>query len=115
MHDQELTYALLDGPKEGLLILELTGPVTLGNLFGFQDYLRAQQPAAMIIDMTNVPYMDSAGLGLILNFYVSAEKAGRRLSLAAVNQRIMALFQLTRVDTVLALHPTVDAAIATHP
>jgi anti-anti-sigma factor len=114
MHDRELTYALLDSPKEGLLILQLDGPVTLSNLFGFQDYLRSQQPAAMIIDMTNVPYMDSAGLGLILNVYVSAEKAGRRIVLAAVSQRIMALFELTKVHTILTLHPTVEAAIESH-
>jgi anti-anti-sigma factor len=110
MQDSELTYISLDGPKEGHIILRLGGPVTLSNLFGFQDHLRSLKPSALVIDMAGVPYMDSAGLGLILNYYVSSEKVDRQLAFAAVTPRVMALFQLTKVDSVLAIFPTVEAA-----
>lgn len=110
MLDRELTYTSHDGPREGQLVLQLDGPVTLSNLFGFQDHFRALKPPTLIIDMTNVPYMDSAGLGLLLNHYVSSEKAGRRLALAGVCPRIMTLFEVSRVDKVLAIFPTVQAA-----
>jgi anti-anti-sigma factor len=50
----------------------------------------------LILDMTESPYMDSAGLGLLMNYYVSAEKNGRKLLLAGTNQRIQALLQMTR-------------------
>jgi anti-anti-sigma factor len=109
MHDRELTYTTLDGPSENHLILQLDGPVTLSNLFGFQDFLRSLKPSTLIIDMTNVPYMDSAGLGLILNYYVSAERAQRQLALVAVSERIMTLFEVTKVNTVLTIFPTLEA------
>ena len=45
--------------------------------------------------------MDSAGLGLIMNYYVSAQDHGRKLLLAGVNERITALFEMTKVQGVL--------------
>lgn len=115
MLDRELTYSSHDGPREGQLVLKLEGPVTLSNLFGFQDHFRSLKPPTLVIDMTNVPYMDSAGLGLLLNHYVSSEKAGRRLALAVVSQRIMTLFEVSRVDKILAIFPTVQAAFESLP
>ena len=42
--------------------------------------------------------MDSAGLGLLMNYYVSAEGHGRKLLLAGANERIVSLMQMTKVD-----------------
>src|SRR5436309_7289419 len=108
MHDRELTYTQIEGPSVGQVILQLDGPVTLGNLFSFQDYLRSLKPSTLILDMTAVPYMDSAGLGLLLNYYVSAEKDHRRLALAVVNPRVMTMFEVTRVHEILSIFPTVE-------
>jgi anti-anti-sigma factor len=110
MHDGELTYTAVDGPRPGQTILQLEGPVTLSNLFHFQEFLRTLKPPTLIIDMTNVPYMDSSGLGILLNYYVSAEKADHKLAFVGVSQRIMALFQLTQVDKVLTFFPTAEIA-----
>ena len=63
-----------------------------------------------ILDMLQVPYVDSAGLGTVLMFYVSAEKHGRKLVLAAVTERVLSLIRMTRVDTVLSMFPSVEAA-----
>lgn len=79
-------------------------------MFGFQDKLRASQPKALIIDLSETPYMDSAGLGLIMNYYVAAADHGRKLLLAGVNERVKALFEMTKVQGVLPCFPTVEAA-----
>jgi anti-anti-sigma factor len=110
MADLELTFSLLDGPREGQLVLQLNGPLTLSNLFDLQDYLRSlEKPSTLVLDMTNVPYMDSAGLGAVLNYYVSAEKAHRNLVLIAVNDRVGTLLELTKVDKLLTIFPTLQA------
>jgi anti-sigma B factor antagonist len=87
----------------------LEGPLTLNNLFGFQEVLR-QQCDTTILDMSGVPYMDSAGLGVLVNSHVSHQQHGRRLILAGVNERVQELFRLTKVDTVLELVPDLEAA-----
>ena len=91
-------------------MLRLHGPLTLSSLFALQDGLRSQTAHLTILDLSGVPYIDSAGLGTILIYYVSAEKNGRRLALAGVNERVASLIRMTRVDTVLSMFPTVEAA-----
>lgn len=91
-------------------ILHLTGPLVLNNLFSFQDTLRADPPPCLILDLTGVPYMDSSGMGAIINYYVSCQRHGRRFIVAGVNPRVMALFHLTKVDGLLTLAPTVAEA-----
>ena len=85
MLDKELSYITSPGAKEGTVILTLDGPFTLSNIFKFQGELRALKPPCLIMDMTSVPYMDSAGLGVIMNYFVSAQGGGRKFYLVGVN------------------------------
>ena len=94
------------------MILKLAGPLTISTIFGFQNELRAMTPEVLIVDLSETPYMDSAGLGLIMNSYVSAQDHQRKLLLAAVNERIQALFEMTKVSGVLPVFATVEAAEA---
>jgi anti-sigma B factor antagonist len=64
----------------------------------------------VILDLSKVPYMDSAGLGSILNAHVSCSNSGRRLALAAVPDRVLTLLRVSRVDQVLAIFPTLQEA-----
>lgn len=112
MHDKPLTYEIIETPREGTVIIKLVGPLTLLNLFTIQDQLRAIHPPVAIFDFTESEYMDSAGLGLLINFYTSAEKNGRTLALAGVNHRIDALLEMTHVKKLLNIHPTVEQALA---
>ena len=112
MHDRELVYTINEGPREGSVIVRLDGPLTLGNIFTFQSELRAIHPPLTVFDLTKSEYMDSAGLGVIVNYYVSAEKNGRKMALAGVNERVAALLDMTHVKTLLRVFPTVDEALA---
>lgn len=90
-------------------IVTLRGPVTLETLFDLQNVLR-QEHSDLIIDLTEVPYMDSAGLGAILTAYASCQRQQHKFALANVPQRVMVLLQLTRVDTLLPIFDSVAAA-----
>jgi anti-sigma B factor antagonist len=102
----------MPGKGEGTLIVKLNGPLILSSLFEFQKEFRELKPQVMILDLSETPYMDSAGLGLIMNYYVSAERSGRQFMLAGANDRINALLGLTRVSLLLRLFPTVEDAEA---
>ncbi|MHB1700109.1 MAG: STAS domain-containing protein [Acidobacteriaceae bacterium] len=112
MPQDPLKIETSSGSRPETTIIRLAGPLTIANLFGFQDILRGITSPLTVIDLANVPYMDSAGLGSVLNFYVSSNKQGRKMAVAAPNQRITALIELTKVNTVLKVFPTVDAAEA---
>jgi anti-sigma B factor antagonist len=110
MPDEPMTFTQRPGSRDGIEILSLSGPFTLGNMFQLQRTLQELRPQYLIIDISQVPYMDSAGLGLLVNFYVAAQKSGRKIAVAGAKPRIITLFELTKVDSLLRLYPTVQDA-----
>lgn len=113
MTAEPLTLESVPGQAAGSRILRLTGPLTLSSLFDFQTALRTDPPALLILDLNGVPYMDSAGMGAIINYFVSCQRHGRKLIVAGVNGRVMELFKMTKVDGLLTLVSTVAEAEAT--
>jgi anti-anti-sigma factor len=110
MRDEPLSYNYAPGKGDGTMVLKLVGPLTLSTMFGFQNEFRAMTPQVLILDFSETPYMDSAGLGLVMNYYVAAQDHGRKLVLSGVNHRVAELFKMTRVEGVLKSFPTVEAA-----
>ncbi|MGO8720675.1 MAG: STAS domain-containing protein [Acidobacteriaceae bacterium] len=110
MRDEPLTIETSPGSRADAIVLRLSGPLTLRTLFSLQEALHAQTAPLTILDLSQVPYINSAGLGAVLMFYVSAEKNGRKLALTGVTERVLSLIRMTRVDTVLSMFPSVEAA-----
>jgi anti-sigma B factor antagonist len=113
LNDGPLTIDRADGKNPGTRIFRLSGPLTLRNLFELQSELRsAALPPLTVIDLTHVPYMDSAGMGLVMNHYVRCQTNGTKLVVSGANSRVMDLFKVTKVNTVLPLASTLEAAEA---
>jgi anti-anti-sigma factor len=110
MPDQPLRVETIAGRRDGHRILRLTGPLTLSNLFEFQALVRAEKAAVMIIDLTQVPYIDSAGIGVLMGAHASREQAGRKLALAGVNQRVQQALEITKVFQFFSVYPSVAEA-----
>lgn len=116
MWEEKLTITSVPGAHEDLRILQLNGPITIATLFDFRDTVRAEKSAkTVILDFTHVPYVDSGGVGAIVNGHVSCVNSGRRLVLVAVPDRIRTLMKVTKVDQILTFFPTLqEAEAATH-
>jgi anti-sigma B factor antagonist len=82
-------------------------PVALRNLFDPQEQ---EQKALYIFDLTEVPYIDSAGLGMLVSQFTRCQGRGVRLVLAGVRPRVLQLLQLTRLDNLLPMAATVEEA-----
>ena len=68
-------------------------------------------PVALnILDLTDVPYMDSMGLGMIVAHHVRCHHRGIRMVAAGVGARVLQLLKLTRVDRVFPMATTVEEA-----
>jgi len=99
-----------DIPGSGHCVLRLTGPVTISNLFEFQSKVRSNGAPKLIIDLTGVPYMDSAGIGALVGAHVSHSKDGRSLGLVGVNERVLNALKITRVDGFFKVYKSVPDA-----
>ena len=94
-------------------VLSLRGPLTASNAPIFQNAMRREEPAqTLILDLTDVPYVDSAGLGLLVSAFVSRQKSGRRMVLSGVNPRVQRLFEITRVHELFLVFDRPEDAIA---
>ena len=87
-------------------MLRLKGPLTTENLALFQNAVRREDTSTVILDLSGVPYIDSAGLGSLISAHVSWQKAGRRVVLSGVNQRVLKLFEITKTEPLFLIFPT---------
>ena len=91
-------------------ILRLSGPVNLETVPEFLRVVRAETALVVILDFSGVPYIDSAGVGSLVQTYVSFRRAERRVALVGFNERARAVLEVTRVSSVLPLYATTAAA-----
>ena len=106
MPSLEIQVAVRPG---GGRVVTLRGPVTLETLFDLQNTLR-QEHTDLVIDLSGVPYMDSAGLGALLTAYASCQRNHQKFALAGVSSRIMVLLEVTKINTLLPIFDTVADA-----
>jgi anti-anti-sigma factor len=96
--------------QSGAHIWILKGALTLKELFDFQNQIRKNESNKWILDLSGVPYMDSAALGAILGAYASCERSGRGFAVAAVSPRVLTMFEVAGVDKLLPRFDSVEAA-----
>jgi anti-sigma B factor antagonist len=65
----------------------------------------------IILDMGKVSFMDSTGLATLIRFMKQCRAAKGDLYLAALQQPVRIIFELTRLDSAFTILPTVDAAV----
>jgi anti-anti-sigma factor len=96
----------------GAKILKLSGPLTIQTLFDFQQIVRAETTKPIIVDISRVAYMDSAGLGCIVSAYTSCQRNQRSFGITGITDRIKTLFAVTHVDGLLPCFDSLEAAEA---
>ncbi len=93
--------------KEGVRILDLKGRLTVGDEVALlRERLRAETAAGhmkIILNLEEVDYIDSTGLGSLVICYTSLQKAGGALKLLNVNRRNIELLVLTKLTTVFEI------------
>ena len=103
----------IPGTKPGTVILRLTGPVTETSVLPLRALFRGTVPPHhTILDLSGVPFIDSAGMSEIVNHEIYCRDQNVRLTLAGVTPRVLTMFHITRLESVLTLAPTVEEAEA---
>lgn len=65
----------------------------------------------IVLNMANVTYIDSTGLGILVSAHVSAQKQGTDLHLSDLGKKFHDLLQLTRLLTVFSIYATEAEAV----
>jgi anti-sigma B factor antagonist len=102
-----MALEITEREREGVHIVDLEGRITVGPEVGAirekVQELAAQGIQRLILNLAEIEYIDSTGLGGLVICYTTMKKAGGTLKLLNLNRRNIELLLLTKLTTVLEL------------
>jgi anti-sigma B factor antagonist len=94
------------GAKPGQTVFELVGALELQQIFDFQSKMREDESSVTILDMSAITYVDSAGIGALVNANVSRQRKGRKLAIAGITDRARTVLVVTKTAQFFDFYPT---------
>lgn len=100
-----------DGP--GRPVVRIGGEVDLHSSPAVRDALLKlieDRPERLIVDLADVSYMDSSGVGTLVELKRRVERAGGKMVLSGLQQRVLSVFEITRLDRFFVIKPDLAEA-----
>jgi anti-sigma B factor antagonist len=100
--------------NEGVKILDLSGKLAVGGASDLRERVTAETAAGslrQLLNLKDVEYIDSTGLGTMVICHMAVQKAGGKLKLVNLNRRNLELVLLTKLTTVFEIFNDEQAAI----
>lgn len=69
------------------------------------------KPATLIIDLTDVAYMDSSGVGVLVHVFQKVKGYRGKLRLVGMRERVRSVFEITRLDKYFVICATEEEAL----
>jgi anti-sigma B factor antagonist len=104
--------------ERGYPIVAVSGEVDVYSAPMLRDELTqllAGGATSVVVDLTDVSFLDSTGLGALVSARTAAGQAGGSLPVVCTHERILKLFTITGLDGVFQIHSTVADALAGLP
>jgi anti-sigma B factor antagonist len=111
-----VALAIASREVDGVTVLELSGRITLGEgSVQLRDAIRdliGKGQRRILLDLGEVNYIDSSGLGELVSAYTSAKNQGATVKLLKLTKKVHDLLQLTKLYTVFDIYDDEASAIA---
>jgi anti-sigma B factor antagonist len=100
---------------DGVTVLGFEGRITLGDesnqLRTKVKEVLGKGKSQIVLDLAGVSYIDSAGLGMLMAGYASAQNQGATLKLANLTKKFNELLNITKLVTIFDTYDSVEAAV----
>lgn len=100
---------------ENLAVYQPKGRLSLETVTDSMQTLRGEAAPHMILDMSGVSFLDSAGVGALVSLFVNRRSHGRSFALAALTAQGIAVVHVAGLQKLLPIHSTLDEALAKKP
>src|SRR4029434_1151366 len=94
-------------PLKGEIDLHVS-PVITASLTAMIE----KKPERVVIDLSDVSYIDSAGLAALIQAMQKVEAYGGKFLLAGLQETVRSIFEISRLDQVFQIFPDTDTALA---
>ncbi|MFO8014284.1 MAG: STAS domain-containing protein [Phycisphaerae bacterium] len=78
---------------------------------GLKELIGSHEGGKFIFDFSQVTYMSSSALGMLIGLQRRVAQKGARLKLTGIQDEIMEVFRITQLDTVFDIYKDTDAAV----
>jgi len=102
--------------QTALPVLRVRGEIDVASAPEFHarlSDLAGRGPEVIMVDLSEVSFIDSTGLGVLVGAEKELRQDGRELRLVVTRPQIMRLFQLTGLDEVFTVLSGTDASVRT--
>jgi anti-sigma B factor antagonist len=110
-----VSLRMTDREVSGVTVVEIEGRIVLGDESNsFREHVKGLLAAGkkkVVLNMSNVTYIDSAGLGTLVATYSSARAQGATLKLSNLGNKFREVLQVTKLLTVFDVYDTEAAAV----
>lgn len=110
-----MALTITEKETHGVTVVKMAGRITLGEesnqLRTKLKELLSEGKTRLVLDLADVTYIDSAGLGTLVSGFTSAQNQGASLKLANLTKRFSEQLAITKLVTVFDVYPTVEAAV----
>ena len=99
---------------DGIPVLDVVGEIDIYTTPQFKEAVSAaidENNPAIIINMTQVTYMDSSGFGTLLSATKRLRPLDGALYLTGCNESIQRMLQITRLNTIFGVYATEEEAL----
>ncbi len=99
---------------DGVTVVELRGSAAVADALALRDVLGshlAGGDSRVLLDMTGLRFIDSAGIGVLVSARRRAEQLGATLALAGVNGAVARVLQMTRADRLVQTFQSVEEGV----
>lgn len=102
-----------ESEDDGCKILKLGGEIDLQHSPELRAILLGKAKArcpALLIDFSDVSYIDSSGLATLIEYRREAGLFSGKFAIAGLTERVRTIFDLVRLNEILSIHPTLAEA-----
>jgi len=97
------------------MVMRLKGKLSLETVHNFIQTLRPEPAAHLILDLGGVSFLDSAGVGALVQLFVHRRNHGQTFALTGLTTQSSAVIQVAGLNRLLPIHASVEEALAAHP
>lgn len=95
----------------GATVVHVAGEVDLATAPRLEEALAGVESEVVVIDLSHCTFLDSAGIRTLVGAERRLSDAGRSLRIVSVDPGIIRLLEITAVDSLIAVHPSLDDAL----
>lgn len=110
---QRMDFGVSTQDVDGIMIVTVTGEVDVHTAPSLDaEAVAASRPGErLIIDAGQVGFIDSTAVGVLIKAHQTALRSGGRLDVVVADDRVRRVLEITGLDAVLNIHPTLEAAL----